>query len=67
MRARVLLTASLLLLTAVVATTPVSAAPSPDVGCGADVVEVCVPVCVTEPCHAYACVHVRPESICQRL
>lgn len=40
---------------------PVSAA---DVGCGGPTVEVCIPVCVTEPCTRYVCVHARIADAC---
>ncbi|MGB0653102.1 MAG: hypothetical protein ACPGQL_07855 [Thermoplasmatota archaeon] len=46
---------------------PAAAIPEPDVGCGGDVVEICTPVCVTDPCPQYVCVHTRPASVCHTL
>lgn len=66
-RIRILLVAALLgtvVLTS--AATPVSAAEEPNVGCGGPVVEACFPVCVTDPCPGYVCVH-RVVEICREL
>ena len=46
---------------------PAAARDMPNVGCGGDTVEVCFPVCVTEPCPAYVCVHTDEADICRTL
>ena len=44
-----------------------SAAEWPDAGgCGAEDVEVCQPVCVTDPCYGYVCVRSTAGEFCYR-
>lgn len=39
----------------------------PNVGCGGATVELCFPVCVTDPCPGYACVHTALVDECRTL
>lgn len=62
--------AAAFLATALLATAPTATAregPDTNVGCDGSTVEVCFPVCVTEPCPAYVCVHTSAADICRTL
>jgi hypothetical protein len=67
--ARLALALALGLVTALAAAAPLAAASDIDtnVGCGGSRVEVCFPVCVTDPCPAYACVHTELVDECRTL
>lgn len=62
-------TIALGLLTFAFAASSASAAEWPEVGgCDSEDVEICQPVCVTDPCYGYVCVrHNLAGEVCQRV